>query len=135
MFGKVIEKQGEKWLVEWEDQEKSAIETSILCFESEVENLDENQDLSQDDVTESEGSGYFSSSAESEIDSLDDVSLSDEELTLTSSYKKTTTLNILLTTVFHLHNGEDVVLTFEGYDIFKATFFLTMIQQLKGNYL
>ena len=60
MFGKVVGKVGQKWLVEWEDNQQTTVESSTLQLENQDAEDNELQDLERDDDTDSRLSGYFS---------------------------------------------------------------------------
>ena len=72
VFGKVVGKVGQKWLVEWEDNQQTTVESSTLPLENQDAEDNELQDLERDDDTDSRLSGYFSSDEESWLNEVTD---------------------------------------------------------------
>ena len=66
VFGKVVGKVGQKWLVEWEDNQQTTVESSTLQLENQDAEDNVLQDLERDDDTDSRLSGYFSSDEDEE---------------------------------------------------------------------
>ena len=66
VFGKVVGKVGQKWLVEWKDNQQTTVESSTLQLENQDAEDNELQDLEGDDDTDSRLSGYFSSDEDEE---------------------------------------------------------------------